>query len=97
MKHLKKKHNKIHNKKYSKKRFMETIKNKSKKILPKINQGLQTVGSTVKSAAVKSAPILEKGVSNIYGVLATGFNKGIDKISSLKRNKKSNKTHKKRI
>jgi hypothetical protein len=85
MKHYRKK---SYNKKYSKKeRFMQTIKNKSKKILPKINQGLQTVSSTVKNVAVKSAPIIEKGVSNIYGVLATGFNKGIDKISSLKRNK----------
>lgn len=93
MKHYKKK---SHSKKYSKKaRIIQNIQNKSKKILPKINQGLQTVGSTVKSAAVKSGPVLEKGISNIYGVLATGFNKSIDKISSFRRNKR-NKTQKRK-
>lgn len=83
---------KHYKKKYSKKaRMIQNIRNKSKKFLPKINQGLQTV-------AVKSAPVLEKGISNIYGVLATGFNKGIDKVSSLRRNRKRySKTHKKRV
>jgi hypothetical protein len=96
MKHYRKK---SHYKKYSKKaRIIQNIQNKSKKFLPKINQGLQTVGSTVRSAAVKSGPVLEKGISNIYGVLATGFNKSIDNISSFRRNRKRySKTHKKRV
>lgn len=89
MKYTKKQSN---SKKYSKKKnILKNIKNKSKKLLPELNQGLQKVGSTVKTAAVKSEPYLKKGIANIYGVLASGFNKGVDKISSLRKNKTQKK------
>lgn len=102
------KHNKkqsYYKKKYSKKntnkntkkmKLVKNIQKSSKKILPKINSGLQKVGSTVKKTAVKSEPYLKKGISNIYGMLATGFNKSISKISSFTRRNKRSKTHKKR-
>jgi len=102
MKHNKKqshykKYSKKNTKKFSKKiKLVKNIQNTSKKILPKINQGLQKVGSSVKTVAVKSEPFFKKGISNIYGVLATGFNKSMSKISSFSRRSKRNKTHKKR-
>jgi hypothetical protein len=95
--HYKKKYNKKNTNKNTKKiKLVKNIEKSSKKILPKINQGLQKVGSTAKTVAVKSEPYLKKGISSIYGVLATGFNKTISKISSFTKSNKRSKTHKKR-
>ena len=66
------------------KKIFQTIQHTGKKVLPQVNSGLQYVGTKVKSAA----PIVEKGISNVYGTLATGFDmgaKGIKNIVSSKR------------
>ena len=49
----------------------------SSKAIPGVSKGLKSVGTTAKHVAFKSAPIIEKGVSSVYGTLATGFNLGV--------------------
>jgi hypothetical protein len=49
----------------------------SMKALPSIDKGLKTVGSTAKYVTKSSIPVLEKGVSAVYGTMATGFDLGV--------------------
>jgi hypothetical protein len=70
--------------------FMKKIKSTSKKVVPVVATGLKKLGTTAKNVAVKSEPIVEKGLSGIYGALATGFDIGLNKIKD-----RGNKTYKK--
>lgn len=80
------------NKKKSNKKInnlFKNVKGTSKLAVPVIKKGLKTVGSTVKTVAIKSAPTINKGLEGIYGTLATGFNMGLKGVSKMtKRNKK---------
>jgi hypothetical protein len=58
--------------------------------LPVVETGLKRVGTTAKVVASKSKPVLEKGLSGIYGALATGFDIGLNKIKDA-----NGKTYKK--
>ena len=49
----------------------------SKKALPVVDKGLTKVGNVAKDVAVKSAPIIENGVSVVYGTMAKGFDLGV--------------------
>ena len=55
----------------------------SKKALPVVNKGLKNFGSTAKEVAIKSAPIVEKGVSVVYGTMAKGFDLGIQGVKTV--------------
>jgi hypothetical protein len=57
--------------------ILKRIQKTSSKAIPAVGKGLKTVGTTAKNVAVKSAPIIEKGVSTVYGTLATGFDLGV--------------------
>jgi hypothetical protein len=75
-------------------------------VIPVVNSGLKTVGTSVKVVAEKSAPVVEKGISGVYGALATGFDMGVKGVQSgvtmmskKRRNKKrhtKNKSYKKK-
>ena len=83
-------------------------KSSSKKLTPAVNDGLKTAGVVAKDVAKETIPIVEKGVSAVYGTLASGFNlgvsgaknvaKGVDKISKQTRrhNKKGGSSKKNR-
>ena len=84
--------------------ILKSVQKTSSKVLPVVDEGLQTVGSTAKDMAKISLPIVEKGVSAVYGTMATGFNlgvkgvkgvkgvaKGMTKSKSSRRNKKGGK------
>ena len=69
----------------SSKRRTNIIKNigrTTKRVLPVVKTGLSTIGQNVKYAANKSEPTIKQGFKSIYGTLATGFNMGLNKISS---------------
>jgi hypothetical protein len=69
----------------SKRRRTGIIKNigkTTKRVLPIVKTGLSTIGQNVKVAASKSEPAIKQGFKSIYGTLATGFNMGINKLSS---------------
>ena len=58
---------------------IKMLKNTSKSAA----KGLKKIGSVTKNVVVKSAPIIEKGVSGVYGTLATGFNLGVKGAKSV--------------
>jgi hypothetical protein len=75
--------------------ILKSVEKTSKKVLPVLNKGLKGIGSTAKHVAQNSLPIVEKGVSAVYGTMATGFNlgvkgvaKGMTKSKRSRRNKK---------
>lgn len=57
--------------------ILKRIQKTSSKAIPAVDKGLKNVGMAAKGVAVKSAPIIEKGVSTVYGTLATGFDLGV--------------------
>jgi hypothetical protein len=56
--------------------ILKKIKKTSARALPVVGKGLKKVGVVAKGVAVKSVPVVEKGVSSVYGTLASGFNLG---------------------
>jgi len=79
----------------SRRNFLKKITNTGKKAIPV----LKTVGKTAKVVAVKAAPIVEKGVSEVYDTMVTGYDlgvKGVQSISSKKSKSRRTKRHYKR-
>ena len=61
------------------KSVLNSITTTSQKALPVVNTGLKTVGKVAKG----SVPIIEKGVSAVYGTMATGFDLGVKGVKSV--------------
>ena len=66
--------------------------------------GVKKVGSVAKNVVSKSTPIIEKGVTTLYGTMATGFDLGIKGVKNAAKtvsrttkkrrsNRKSNRTY----
>lgn len=53
--------------------------------LPVINKGLTTIGTTAKGVTQKSIPIIEQGVSKVYGTMATGLDLGVKGAKSIRK------------
>lgn len=67
------------------------------RVLPRVEGGLEMVGNK----AIKASPVVEKGISNVYNTLATGFDmgiKGVQNTISTRRSRRSrhNKSRKSR-
>ena len=96
----------VNSRKNKKSSFFKNVKKTSQKTLPIVNKGLKTVGVATKDLAKKSIPIVEEGVSAVYGALSTGFDlgvkgvntvaKGVSKISKKRRSNRHKKSHKTR-
>jgi len=79
---------------------LKSLKKTTSKAVPMVKSGLKSVGSTVKTVAIKSAPTVNKGLEGVYGALATGFDmgikgvsKGVSKVSKMaKKSRSSNKS-----
>jgi hypothetical protein len=70
--------------------LLKGFKKTTSKAVPIVESGLKSVGSTVKTVAIKSAPTVNKGLEGVYGALATGFDmgikgveKGVSKVSKI--------------
>jgi hypothetical protein len=63
--------------------FIKNIGRTTKRVLPVVKTGLSTIGQNVKSAASNSEPAIKQGFKSIYGTLATGFNMGVNKLSTF--------------
>ena len=81
--------------------LLKSFNNTSSKAVPMVKSGLKSVGSTVKSVAIKSAPTVNKGLEGVYGALATGFdmgikgvNKGVSSISKIATKGRSSRRNK---
>ena len=62
---------------------MKTLKKTTARALPVVDNGLKTVGMATKGAIKKSIPVVEKGVSAVYGTMATGFDLGIKGVKKV--------------
>jgi hypothetical protein len=67
------------------------MKKTSKSAIPVVKSGLNKVGSTVKSVAVKSEPVIKESFNKLYGYVKTGVSytsnaikKGIKKTRKRK-------------
>ena len=67
----------------------EKITNTGKKAIPV----LKTVGNTAKVVAIKAAPIVEKGVSEVYDTMVTGFNLGVKGVKQFSEKRSRKKRH----
>jgi hypothetical protein len=74
----------------------KSIKNVSSNVLPAVDKGLKTVGSTTTTLVKKSAPFIEKGVSNIYGTMSKGFDLGIKGVKGVTKSVKNMSTKSRR-
>jgi hypothetical protein len=74
---------------------LKKIKKTTVSALPVVGKGLKDVGVVAKGVAIKSAPIVEKGVSSVYGTLASGFNLGANAIAKGVSKKRRSKGHRK--
>ena len=52
--------------------FYNKMKKTSKSAIPVVKSGLNKVGSTVKSVAVKSKPVIKESFNKLYGFVKTG-------------------------
>lgn len=68
---------------------MKSINKTASRALPVVNNTLKTVGTTAKDVAVASIPIVEKGVSAVYGTMATGLDLGVKGVKSVSQRLKS--------
>ncbi len=80
--------------------LLKGLKKTSSKAVPMVKSGLKSVGSTVKTIAIKSAPTVNKGLEGVYGALATGFNmgikgvkKGVSSVSKMTKKRRSSRRH----
>ena len=56
---------------------VKSITKTASKTLPLVDKSLKTVGTTAKSVVDASIPVVEKGVSAVYGTMATGLDLGV--------------------
>jgi hypothetical protein len=86
------------------KRGYKKISSATKKIIPAVTSGAEAVGSAVATVGKKTVPAVKSGVSTIWktlkkgtGMLFSGVNKGLKRLTGKRRGRKSgSKTHKKR-
>lgn len=63
----------------------KTITTTTGKALPVVNSGLNTVGSVAKGVAVNSIPVIENGVSTVYGTMSNGLDLGVRGVKTVAR------------
>jgi hypothetical protein len=83
----------------SKKNLYRSLKKTTKRAIPIVASGIKTVGKTSVKVVKKSAPIVEKGVGAVYGVLAEGFDmgvKGLKKTASVMKQSRKTRKHRRR-
>jgi hypothetical protein len=70
----------------------------SKRGLPIIGESLGSIGYVAKKATTKSIPVIEKGVSAVYGTFNKGLDlgvKGVKNISGMSRSRRTRRYRKK--
>ena len=74
--------------------FLKSSSKSAEKVAPVVKDSLKTAGVVAKDVAKETIPIVEKGVSAVYGTLASGFNLGVTGAKNVAKgvNKLSKKT-----
>ena len=68
--------------KSQKRGFLKRVKKTTSRVVPAVASGINTVGTKVSNVALKSTPFVKRGVSDVYGVLATGFDMGVKGVKT---------------
>ena len=68
---------------------MKDIKKTADKALPAVDKSLKTVGTVAKDVTEASIPVIEKGVSVVYGTMATGLDLGVKGVKSVSKSMRS--------
>ena len=100
-KHLRRSMSRTKSKSMSRTKAMSRTKDMVRNTADTAFQSIKKVGSVAKKVVSKSTPIVEKGVSTVYGTMATGFDLGIKgaktaakSVSQMTKKRRSNrKTH----
>lgn len=66
---------------------MKTINKTASQALPAVDKSLKTVGTAAKDVATASIPVIEKGVSAVYGTMATGLDLGVKGVKTVLRSR----------
>jgi hypothetical protein len=77
----------------SRKNFLKKITSTGEKAIPVVKTGLKTIGKTAKVVAVKAAPIVEKGISDVYNTMVTGYDLGVKGVKSISSKSRRTKRH----
>jgi len=75
----------------NRKSLIKSIKSTTSRVLPVVDNGLNTVGKVTKTLVKKSVPIVEEGVSTVYGTMSTGFDLGVKGVKSVANSVKMSK------
>lgn len=67
----------------SNKNFLKKITRTGKRAIPVVKTGLKTVGKTAKVVVMKTEPVIESGVSKVYGTMVEGFDLGVKGVKGL--------------
>jgi len=76
---------------------MKSLSKTTERALPMVDNGLKTVGLATKDVVVSSIPIVEKGVSAVYGTMATGFDLGVKGVNKLGKSVKNIRNSKRNL
>ena len=63
--------------------IVKSITKTTERALPVVDKGLTTIGNTAKDVAKVGVPVIEKGVSVVYGTMATGLDLGAKGVKSV--------------
>jgi len=85
------------------KKSYRKISTATKKIIPAVTSGVEAVGSAVKTVGRKTVPVVKSGVSTIWktlkkgtGMLFSGVNKGLKRLTGKRRGRKTKGTRRKK-
>jgi hypothetical protein len=63
--------------------IMKNIGTTASQTLPVVDKSLKNVGTAAKDVAQASIPIVEKGVSALYGTMSTGLDLGVKGVKNV--------------
>lgn len=86
----------VNNKKQIGKLFKK-VKTNTIKVLSDVKPIVKSIGNKTKMVAKTTAPYVEKGLSSVYGTLATGFDMGITGVEYISKSRKSRKSRKSKM
>jgi len=78
-------------KSYKRTSIVNRLKKTASRTLPAVDKGLKTVGVAATDVAKRSVPVIEKGVSVVYGTMATGLDLGVKGMKAVSHSVRSNK------
>jgi len=65
------------------KKSLKNIRRTSALVLPKVERGLDKVGTYVTDAAIKGAPIVERGLVNTFNALKNTSRYAVNKVRNI--------------